>query len=195
MSDLTRDENHIYRVDGAIIPGVTEILSVLGDYSFVKDRDREFGTIVHDTVRLYDKDDLGSYDKKLEHYLTSWEEFKQKYRVRVLHSELKLYSSIYKFAGEPDKIAMVGDEWAVIDIKTGKPANYVGLQLAAYAIMVEERFGVLYRKIKRISVYLDGETYYRKVHTGKNDKQEFLTLLYARNIINRYGSNTLTITA
>ena len=183
---LTRDDQHIYRYDGKIIPGVTKILSVLGDYSFVKDEARQFGTVVHDTLHLYDIDDLGSYNPYMESYIRAWEGFKQDHHVRIIHSNLKMYSRIHKFAGEADKIAMVGDSWAVIDIKTGKPAPYVGLQLAAYAELAGIKFGIPYRQIKRIAVHLEGEGYRRGFHTKREDKQEFLTLLYAHNIVEKY---------
>ena len=193
-SKLTRDDQHIYRYEGKIIPGVTEILSILGDYSFVKDEARQFGTVVHDTLHLYDIDDLGSYNPYMEPYIKAWEDFKRDHRVRIIHSNLKMYSRIHRFAGEADKVAMVGDSWAVIDIKTGKPASYVGLQLAAYTELTGVKFGIPYRQIKRVSVYLDGAGYRRGFYTKREDKQEFLTLLYAHNIVNKYKGNTLTIT-
>ncbi len=200
--NIERDENHIYRIDGEITPGVTEVLSPLGSFDMLRpgiiEPAQEFGKITHDTIHLYDTNNLAEFDPALQPWMDAWERCKQEHKIKILHSEPMYHSRIYRFCGEPDKVVLIDGCPAIIDLKTGLPAPYVGLQLAGYAILVEENLGILFKKTKRISVYLHGEGkkgYKWQAHTTKTDKQEFLTLLYANNIIRKYKRDSVDMAA
>lgn len=188
--NLTIDEKHVYRVDGVIVPSVTQILDVMSNYRKVNkvllDAAAAFGDAVHDTLHLYDTFNLEEYDPILTPYIEHWEQFRKDHNVTFLHVEHMLYSGEFKYAGTPDRVANIDGRLAIVDIKTGQPAKYVGLQLAGYALLAEWEFKTAYRDIDRYSVFIDEKGYKLKKYTGRDDKNEFLTLLYARNVIKKY---------
>ncbi len=130
--------NHIYWMDGQIIPSCTQILSGVGLINFnyispdVLQRAADFGKAVHLACALDDMGDLDeqSLDPNLKPYLEAWRTFRGK--TVWYNIEEPMCSEVYRFAGTPDRIG----EMVIVDIKTGTtvPA-WTGLQLAGYAIL------------------------------------------------------------
>jgi len=149
------DKNHIYRVDGAIYPSVTQILNDMGmtDFSAVPadvlERAQKFGTAVHKATELYDVQDLDfkNLDTAVVPYIEAWAKFKDDYKVRILQIEKAGFDSTFRYAGRVDRLGKIGDLGALIDIKTSTAlAPATAIQTAAYARMFEpfqfERYGV-----------------------------------------------------
>lgn len=134
--EITCDENHIYRVDGKICPGYSEIATATG---LVKPYNGdpwygERGTAVHTICDLIDDDELdessidgsdGTTD--LRGYADAYRKYLQDNEPKWDLSEQMLYHPVYKYCGTIDRVAF----YSLIDIKTGKTAN--PLQLEAYA--------------------------------------------------------------
>lgn len=160
---LTLDKNHIYRWNGVIVPGVSEILQAGGfiDFSGVPDylleQARKFGSAVHTACHL---DNIGMLNEStlsdpLIPYLESWRKFKIDYKAKILESEFMIYSEKWGFAGTLDDIVKIRDGIILLDLKSSvsMPPS-VELQTAAYKIAVEdqeglkisERWGVLLRE-------------------------------------------------
>lgn len=179
---LTLDKNHIYRWNGVIVPGVSEILEAGGFTNFEHVPDsilvpaQKFGKAGHAACHL---DNLGSLDentlsKPLIPYLASWRKFKSDYKAKVIISEAKMYSVKWGFAGTLDNIVKIEGELVLIDLKTSSSMQAATeLQTAAYKIAIEEQEGL--KISKRWGVQLCANGLY-KIHKYKTrtDERVFL---------------------
>lgn len=148
---LTLDKNHIYRWNGVIVPGVSEILEAGGftDFSHVPDSilipAQKFGKAGHAACHLDNLDGLdeNTLSKPLKPYLASWRKFKADYKAIIIISEAKVYSNKWGFAGTLDNIVKIKDELILIDLKTSSSMQAATeLQTAAYKIAFEEQEGL-----------------------------------------------------
>jgi hypothetical protein len=175
---LTFDEaNHVYTLDGEAVPSVTQILKAEGfiDDSFYDEYSRDRGTAVHKAIHLHNNDDLDeeSLDPVIAPYLEAWKKFKRETGLVVSESEKAFASERYRFAGTIDVLGTFPDTTCIIlDIKTGGPAPWHGLQLSAYDIL---QWAV---GRKRYGVYLSGEgTYKLNQYKDRQDREIFLSAL------------------
>ena len=113
VNDLTFDEvNHIYRRYGIIKPSVTQIFQEIGlvDYSAVPkevlERASNFGTAVHRTTELSDKNilDYSSVSNPIIPYLKAWHNFLETYQIENLAIEKQFYCAKYDYCGTIDRI-------------------------------------------------------------------------------------------
>lgn len=131
---------HLYRLDGDVIPSVTQILKGVGlsDYSHIPadtlQRAAERGTVVHQIIEFYEKGvlDESSIDPALRGYFESYLRAKDAGLLfddnRPEEIEKQVFSEKYKYAGTLDQSYC---DW-INDIKTGQPQPEHGLQLTAY---------------------------------------------------------------
>lgn len=142
--EITCDSEHIYRVDGKIVPGYSEIATATG---LVKPYNGdpwygERGTAVHTVCDLIDADELDESSIDGSDGTTDLTGYADAYR-KYLHdhqhpiwdlSEAMLYHPVYNYCGTIDRVMLgMADTpcYDLLDIKTSKTAN--PLQLMAYA--------------------------------------------------------------
>lgn len=151
---LTRDENHIYRLNGEVLPSITQVLSDVGivDYNAIPQDQREAamakGRLIHLQTEL---DDKGLLDESIADmgYIDGWRAFREAWGFVPVHREQMLYHPVFLYAGTPDAVS----EDEVVEIKTGTPQSWVRYQLAAQA--------ALCKVTKRVAVALPGNGTYR----------------------------------
>ena len=183
---LFEPDGHIYTTPGGqVVPSVSEILGHFGisDFSRVNGRVLEaaqnFGSVVHQTCELYDKDDLAECDPQVQPYLDQW--IKARGVVSYDHIEEPLYSKTWGFAGTPDRIA---NDW-ILDLKTGSEYPAHRIQTAFYQILVEENYKI---KIKhRVCTYLGQDKYTEVEHKDKSDINIAKSLISIYNFKKREG--------
>ena len=138
MNDLTFDEaKHEYRVDGRVVPSVTQVLSEMGfiNSEWFTEESRIRGTLVHRLCELWDKDELDplTVDPRLAGYLKAWQKFCRAEEMVWLHIEKKMFHKVLRYAGTPDRIGFDRRGWVtVVDIKTGISAPWHSYQLGGY---------------------------------------------------------------
>jgi len=143
-SILTFDpEAHVYRVDGAPVPSVTELLEAAGispDYSKVNPHvllhARRRGIHVDLCCDLDDADDLdwSSVHPEAVGYVQAWRAFKADYGYRPIASQVILYHPTYEYAGTADCVGELGGYVTVAERKaTARMAGSYALQTAGYA--------------------------------------------------------------
>lgn len=165
MPKITLDDQHIYRLDGVIIPGCSEILkdARLSDYSRVRPEVMEaaslFGQAVHAACELFDKGvlDETSLSFPLIPYLDGWKNFRNNYQPVIVPDwiERATGSVKWRFGCKPDRVLLFRDKVCVVEIKsTAAIMPSVAIQLAAQKIAVEENYKKVHR---RIAVQLTGE--------------------------------------
>lgn len=160
MNNLTFDEKkHEYRVDGCVIPSVTQILESNGFSDFsqvpaeVLNRSSLFGKAVHKTIELHCKGtlDILSLDNNLVPHLACWKSFILDFDYSFQQAEVKGYCEKYRFCYTFDQqgtLLFKGRRWnCLIDIKTGHPKQCDKVQVnGGYALAVDRNIltGILY---------------------------------------------------
>jgi hypothetical protein len=145
---ITCDENHIYRVDEIIVPGVSEILGNVGisDFSAVPeailDRAINWGHAVHSTTELWDRQtlNLNKLDPQLIPALELWKDFLKKYDLKLYPEwiEKLSFNKKWRYGFTPDRVAQYKGYNILIDIKTGIVTKATKVQTAAYRMGIEE---------------------------------------------------------
>lgn len=148
---------------GAYVPSVTTLLSaypkgaqyyewlkkVGDDADTIRDEAGNRGSTVHRLTELYDDghevtlmDEHGHIDYKLiewsmfERYI----DFRTRYELEIIHTELHLSSDILGTAGTLDRVIRMGNRNMIIDIKTSNSLyNHFWLQMAAYKRLLAEK--------------------------------------------------------
>lgn len=170
---LTLDENHIYRLDGAVIPGVTTILDSHGLISsFAKDPiAAERGRLVHDAAFLLVQGrlDWATVDARLLGYVLSYAQLLDHTQWLSRAAEVSQWDPDYLFAGTFD--ADFESNW-LADLKTGTPSKWHPLQTAAYKRLNGD-------KGRRAAIYLQADGSMAKLleHTDRSDWPNFLSCL------------------
>ena len=181
------DAAHEYRLNGTVLPSVTKIIQDAGlvDSSKVPDdvlrRAQERGTAVHTACELYDRDklDYASLDPVVWPYLEAWIKFKQQTGFLVKFSETIVYSR-HGYAGRLDRIGMMNNTPAIIDIKTSKIISQAtGVQTAAYLNACHEMMITSFaKKYKRFAIHLyDDGKYEIEPYDSPQDWPVFLAAL------------------
>jgi hypothetical protein len=209
MTTLTFEpEQHVYQVDGATVPSVTQVLSgfsQLIDYSSVPAFQLEFaagrGTAAHKATELYDLGDLDEEgtreddEQRTDHirlmpYVDAWKQFRADTGFEPSIIEQRMYHSLYGYAGTVDRIGVLYGELAVVEIKTtAKLWPATAIQVAAYQEAFNHGKTAKERAKRRYAVQLrpDG-TYRLEQYEDPADWSCFLALLTLQNWNRRYPS-------
>lgn len=186
------DETHTYYDENdKVVPGVTTALGVLDSYAGIPEavlrKAAERGTKVHKAVELHLQGDLDelSLDPAIADYFYGYIKFERELGYRPRHSELRVHSAKFKFAGTldlegPDPKNAKRD--AVIDIKTSRELMpTVGPQLAAYERAHQEGTGSK-KKYRRYGLLLTPDSDYQlHEYTDSTDWSVFLACLTVHN--------------
>lgn len=173
---LTFDpDTHVYTYDGQPVPSVTQILKEAGviDTQWYTGDGAIRGQCVAEATALDDEGELDetSLDPALAGYMAAWRKFVAETGIIFQQIETPLFHNTLRYAGTPDRIATWAGKPCVIDIKTGGREDWHGLQLAAYAGMVDGPHS-------RCGVYLGPEgTYKARQFTDGNDWLDFMACL------------------
>lgn len=147
-------ENHIYLVDGVIVPSVTEILkSKFNDYAFVSravlEQASARGTALHKAIELYETTGQESDLREFRNYLF----LKKHIGFTNISNELPV---IYEengrvlYAGQLDQIIEMNGEPGINDFKRVSAPNKekIAYQLNLYKIAYEQSY---HKQIKNLS--------------------------------------------
>lgn len=125
-------EHHVYTVNGKRLPSVTEICAPLTAADMAKlspaliSAAANRGSLVHELTELIDygtaPDDLEMY-AALVPYITAYQRFLRDYRPRWQRIEYRLASEKDGFAGTLDRLGVIDDRPAIVDIKTTSAAT------------------------------------------------------------------------
>lgn len=183
--NITCDENHIYRVDGSIYPGVTEILedAWLIDNRWYTEGGAIRGTYIHRICHYIDEGDLdeSTVDEAFKPRVEAYKRFKEDTGFNVSYNEMPVFHPLYKYCGTLDKIGELNGKKILLDIKTGPYQKWVSLQLHAYveALKFNSAFGT-WLTDHQIHVYTlhlksNGKYDLKKVEINPVEQQAFLS--------------------
>ncbi len=191
---------HEYSKDGLKVPGVTKVLQAAGLIDFSKvpqdilTRALKFGTAVHKATELHDKGRLDpvSVDPAIEPYLNAWFKFLDDTGFIIDHAciEEKVYSEKYRYAGKYDRVGILYDKRAVIDISTSVDfSDAKALQTAAYKEAYDEGKSIKEKIKQREIVLLKGDGTYALAPEEFFQKSDFSVFLAALTLYNWKGSH------
>lgn len=137
---------HVYRVNGVVVPSVTQILAVLSDGAkqFYTKESRDRGRAVHAAIDLLHDGDLdeSSIDARVLPYLEAYRCFLLDSGYLSVGRECVAHSDIHGYCGTLDALGSFVSGYALLDIKTGSIPATVGAQTAAYWTAWNESRGV-----------------------------------------------------
>jgi len=194
-NNFTFDElNHIYRLDGQVIPSVTQILQEEGitDYSYCDDSDKEFGKAGHLTTELWDKRilDIKTVSDPLIPYLNGYKRFIKECKVKIIREwiEKPTYSLKWRYGVKPDRLAKVNNKLTVYEIKFSTSTNPgTAIQTAAQKIAIEEQTKL---KIKqRLELRLLPDDYKLEYYNRLSDERIWLSAVILSQFKKENGLN------
>jgi len=164
MSNNTYDsENHIYRIDGVVVPSVTQVLTDSGlvDDHWFTEKSRKCGQTVAVATALYDKWGLGAafgLDKakvpeQYWPYVQAWIDWRGEMGIKnddFILVEVPMWHEGLRYGGKPDAVAWVKGRRTVIEKKTGGFAGWHKWQTAGYREMLSLKLDYA-----RMAVYLN----------------------------------------
>lgn len=138
------EKKHQYKVDGKIVPSVTEILEHITAVGYGKvnpailEEAKERGTAVHELTEAIDLGFPPEYiDPAVEGYAVAYLKFLEDYDVEWDYIEHRFYEPKMGFCGTIDRVGKIDGKDCVLDIKTASSPSVdqkiaVCLQTAAY---------------------------------------------------------------
>ncbi len=190
------DALHKYTIDGKTTPSVTAICyGNVDDFMFGKRASfglaASFGTAVHDLCHEINlgltpdidaqiaKRRIAESDREeVQQNLVQFSSILETQKLKVIGSEILLYSLLRKVAGRTDGLVVdaKGKIW-VYDIKTGVLDPRAAIQMAGYQFMAEEMFGI--KTVGSMVFQLNGKKSVPipKRYTDRNDINVFLCKL------------------
>lgn len=197
-------KEHVYSVNGIVVPSVTQILAATGlsDYSFLPPDKAEYcrrrGTFVHAAARQivegrFNRANLEKYPQ-VAGFILAFEAFLVGEQFETLATECGVILASGSCAGTLDLLGKRGGKNGVLslaDLKTGMAPKSTGLQTAAYENGLRSLAGQYEFCIEphaRMSVELRKDGTYRvRGYDDPDDYGKFLTLLEAYKIKREFG--------
>lgn len=183
------DGRRYVTLDGNAYPSVTTILSILSEESIAKWRAKvgeeeankvslratTRGTAVHAIIEKYMNNDPNYAEGYLPHVVQSLENLRpllDKHVTKVYAQEVPLYSDHLQMAGTCDAVVEWDGVPTIVDWKTSRRpkkkaniGNYF-MQLAAYAVMWEERTGM---PIQQTRIVMDVDDFHPVMYKETRD--------------------------
>ena len=183
------DGRRYVTLDGNAYPSVTTILSILSEESIAKWRAKvgeeeankvslratTRGTAVHAIIEKYMNNEPDYAEGYLPHVVQSLENLKpllDKHVTKVYAQEVPLYSDHLQLAGTCDAVVEWDGVPTIVDWKTSRRpkkkaniGNYF-MQLAAYAVMWEERTGM---PIQQTRIVMDVDDFHPVMYKETRD--------------------------
>ncbi len=160
---ITFLDTRFYRTEsGSYVPSVTSILDcypksaafydwlkrVGEDADNIRDEAGDRGSVVHKLTERYDAgeevnliNENGNIDYKLAEWsmFEKYVDFRRRFQLEVIFSELNLISDNLGFAGTLDRVVKFNDRLLILDIKTSNSLHdHYWLQMAAYKQLLAE---------------------------------------------------------
>ena len=157
------EKKHQYKVDGKIVPSVTDILEHLTAPGYGKvnpsvlEEAKDRGTAVHELTEQIDMGFPPEFiDPYIEGYIVAYMKFLRSYEPEWEYIEHQFYEPLWGFCGTVDRVGEIDGQKCVLDIKTTSSPSAeqkmaVCCQTAAYA------FGIDLDGCDRYALYLHSD--------------------------------------
>lgn len=207
MSLVFSAADHVYELDGVVVPSVTGILSASGliDFSHippsVRDAAMKRGSVVHQAIHYHNENDLDVAKFYADFpdyapYLAGWIDFRQKRRFVPMLNEYRVASRRLQIGGTLDCLGVLDNAAALIDFKTGRPQDVsADLQTSGYLALAIEwanddvplaQFFAKYPFVRRYGVQLQKSGAFQiEAYERATDFRDFRCLVESYQIVAR----------
>lgn len=131
-------DSHTYKIDGKPVSSVTQVLKQAGsiDGRFYHKKAAHRGTVAHEAIVLADQGIVGPefYTSEIAGYVMAFMKFRRENDWESVGYEQIVFDPENEYAGTQDLLGVLNGRRTIVDIKTGKPADWHGVQLAAYRL-------------------------------------------------------------
>jgi hypothetical protein len=136
------EAKHEYWQKGTKVPGVTTVLRAakIVDPKWFTEEARKKGTLVHDLTMQIDQSSIRTSpllpNSVVPGEVLAYRKFLRELQPRYRLIEVPMLHPVLRFGGKPDRVCsnLLGSP-AVLEIKTGSPASWHGVQLAGYQLL------------------------------------------------------------
>lgn len=153
---------------------VTEVLRDAGlmNTAHFNEEARERGTAVHLACQYHDEKRLNmdTLADSLRPYLDQYIDFHLKVQPIITGVECVLDDECLGVVGHCDRLMIIDESLCVVDLKTGAPQPWHGVQLAGYAMMLD---GFVLRR----ALYLTPTAWQLKPYNDRRDFERFRAAL------------------
>ncbi len=173
------EEEHLYLLDGVIIPSVSQILHIIFKNKYknvpanILKAKAIYGTTLHNAIECYEqKKELPKLDYIQQASFNQYLNIKKENYIEVLAQEQMIHYKD-KYAGRFDMIAEVNNKLALCDIKTTAELDveYLSWQLSLYEFAYGTKFDKLY------AIWLPKKELGKLVEIKRKSKREILKML------------------
>ena len=173
------EEEHLYLLDGVIIPSVSEILHFIFKNKYanvpksILNAKANYGTVIHKAIEQYENDQpLPNLNYIQDLNFQQYISLKHTYKIEVLEQE-KMVHFKDKYAGRFDMIANIGNNTCLCDIKTTAELDkeYLSWQLSLYEYAYGKKFAKLY------AIWLPKKDLGKLVEIKRKTKKEIKDIL------------------
>jgi len=159
------EKTHTYRLDGSIVPGVTEALRDVGviETQYLTEEGRLRGSRVHRACAalIYGTLDWGMLDEADSGYLCAFDSFLTTTQAEVLFVEEMVQGTdtggSLPYGGKLDLVLRLNGVIGLPDLKTGAVAPWCRVQVAAYGRALEQSHGMVVEKTFGLHLAADGK--------------------------------------
>lgn len=188
MTPAFNSEKHEYRINGRVVPSVTQLIEAVLERQFAVDAwYLERGTAVHACAALIARGKDFACDERIKGYVAAVRKFFRDLKPLVIGEEMIVGSELYQYAGTLDLLAMINGVRVVVDYKNSLDTERTKLQLAGYAVALPSRIPA--NAGMGIELHEDGTYRSTGVVDLKLAKQEFLAMRTVYGIRERMGLN------
>lgn len=177
------EPNHLYLLDGIIIPSVSEILHFIFPDKYknvdtkILKKKALYGSLVHETIECIEQGKtLPKLDVTQEFSIRQYLRLKSKYKIDVQVQEQMIH---YKdeYAGRFDMIANIDGVLSLCDIKTTAELDleYLSWQLSFYELAFKSMYGNGFEKL--YAIWLPKKEYGKLVEIERKPISELLRVL------------------
>jgi hypothetical protein len=188
MATVTIDEHHVYRLDGVVKPGFSEIKESygIGVNPFYTDAGRDEGTALHKWLLFLaqGQEPASEPDYRIAGRVKAIKRFLKETGFKIRGGEKPLHSTRGDFCCTPDLWGDFQGVQSLFEAKRGAKESWHPLQTAAQSIALwANGFAVG----TRYNLYLrDDGTYRIDPHKNTSDEYDWLTLAAAWHVKRKY---------
>jgi len=196
LPELTFDENkHIYKLNGAVIPSVTNIMQPLSQSYYggidedILETAAKRGRTVHQSIENFLKFGIDDIPSEHEGYYKAFKTWWKDKSPTLIATESRVYHKVYRYAGTADLSCIVDGTDVCVDFKTSAQIveMLARVQLEAYSKAYESHDA---RPAGKAIVHLQKDGEYKMVSYQSRDTEAweiFIALLTVKNYLNKYG--------
>ncbi len=179
MPNLTLDDQHVYRLDGKQIDGLTSTIQeagLMGNYGSEWHMDR--GMKIHLATELWDRRTLdeSTVDPQIQGYLESWKQFRKDQGYIPTHIEYPIYHPELIVGTKIDRLPL-------LDIKSGSPESWHVLQIAFQRECLKAHKMDEKLRMNPMDVYLDEDGGSPKIRVYKIGEMMEAFMVYASMLV------------